>query len=156
MAIQTVLEKLQFSNEKNVLVQGLPSSIEKQFIKLSFAKSLTPLLKVKKIDFALIFAVSKKQLSSILNEIMPSLQPNAKLWISYPKSTAKIASDLCREPHWQIIEDHSLEAILQVELDNVWCATNFKLSGNAHPDNNSMPRYMLEVKEEVEIEEAVL
>ena len=29
MAIQTVLEKLQISNEKNILVQGLPSSIEK-------------------------------------------------------------------------------------------------------------------------------
>jgi hypothetical protein len=154
MAIQTVLEKLQISKEKNILVQGLPSSIEKQFIKLSFAKSLTPLLKIKKIEFALIFAVSKKQLTDILNEVMPSLQPNAKLWISYPKATAKIASDLCREPHWQMLEDHCLEAVHQVELDNVWCATHFKLSGNINLENNSIPRYMLLEKESVE--EAVL
>ena len=53
MAIQTVFEKLQYNNEKNILIQGLPSSIEKQFIKLNFAKSVTPLLKIKKVDFAL-------------------------------------------------------------------------------------------------------
>jgi hypothetical protein len=43
MALQTVIEKLQYNNEKNVLIQGLPSSVEKQFVKLSFAKSVTPL-----------------------------------------------------------------------------------------------------------------
>ena len=58
MAIQTALEKLQYNNEKNILIQGLPSSIEKQFIKLSFAKNVTPLLKSKKIDFALLMTVS--------------------------------------------------------------------------------------------------
>lgn len=47
MALLTVLEKLQLKEEKNVLIQGLPSSIEKQFVKLSFAKNVTPLLKSK-------------------------------------------------------------------------------------------------------------
>jgi hypothetical protein len=151
MALQTVLEKLQYNNEKNLLIQGLPSSVEKQFIKLNFAKSVTPLLRVKKIEFALIFAVSKKQLSDILNDIVPALHSEARLWVSYPKLTAKIASDLCRDPHWQAIEDHQLEAMEQVELDNVWCATNFKLSGKPHDSNNSVPRYMLLAKEEEEL-----
>jgi len=128
MAIQTALEKLQYNNEKNVLIQGLPSSIEKQFIKISFAKNVTPFLKAKKIDFALLFAVSIKQLTDILNDVMPAMQDGAKLWISYPKPTAKIASDLCRHNHWQVISDHQLEAVEQIELDTVWCATNFRLS----------------------------
>ena len=59
MALETVLEKLQLKDEKNILVQGLPSSIEKQFIKLNFAKSVTPLLRSRRIDFALVFAVAK-------------------------------------------------------------------------------------------------
>lgn len=147
MALQTVFEKLQYNNEKNILIQGLPSSIEKQFIKLNFAKSVTPLLKTKKVDFALIFAVSIKQLTDILNDVLPALNPEAKFWIAYPKPTAKIASDLCRHNHWQVIEDNSLEAIEQIELDNVWCATNFKLSGFAHPDKNTIPRHLLIVRE---------
>ena len=53
MSSQTLPEKLQLKDEKNLLIQGLPSSIEKQFVKLTFSKSITPLLKKRKIDFAL-------------------------------------------------------------------------------------------------------
>lgn len=128
MAIQTILEKLQLKDEKNILIQGLPSSIEKQFQKISFAKSVTPLLRSRKVEFALIFAVSKKQLTDILNDIMPALKNNFKLWIAYPKPTAKIASDLCRHNHWQVIDDYKLTCSDKVELDSVWCATNFVLA----------------------------
>src|ERR1044072_6052731 len=93
---QTILEKLQLKNEKNILIQGLPSSIEKQFAKLSFAKNLTPLLKSRKIDFALVFAVSENQLNSILNDILPALKPDTKMWVAHPKVTSKIITDLNR------------------------------------------------------------
>ena len=66
MTAQTLLEKLQMQDEKNLLIQGLPSSIEKQFVKLTFSKNVTPLLKIRKIDFALVFAVSQRQLIDIL------------------------------------------------------------------------------------------
>ena len=48
MALPTVLEKLQIKDEKNFLIQGLPSSIEKPFSKMNYAKSVTPLLRTKK------------------------------------------------------------------------------------------------------------
>jgi len=66
---QTLLEKLQLGDEKNLLIQGLPSSIEKQFVKLAFAKNLTPLLKSRKIDFALVFAINEHQLRGIVQEV---------------------------------------------------------------------------------------
>ncbi len=71
---QTLFEKLQLADEKNLLIQGLPSSIEKQFSKLSFAKNMTPLLKSRKIDFALVFAVNENQLNGILKDVMPALK----------------------------------------------------------------------------------
>ena len=148
MASQTVLEKLQYNNERNVLVQGLPSTIEKQFQKFNFAKSVTPLLKSRKIDFAIVFAVSIKQLEDILNGVMPALQSNARLWIAHPKQTAKIASDLCRQDHWQVIEDYALEAVDIVELDNVWCATQFKLDGVKQAEKNTIPKRLLVAQEE--------
>ena len=46
---QTLFEKLQLADEKNLLIQGLPSSIEKQFSKFSFAKNMTPLLRAGKL-----------------------------------------------------------------------------------------------------------
>ena len=89
---QTIFEKLQLAEEKNLLIQGLPSSIEKQFNKLSFAKNVTPLLKARKIDFALVFAVNENQLNGILSEVLPALKAESKFWIAYPKTTSKIVS----------------------------------------------------------------
>jgi hypothetical protein len=123
---QTILEKLQLANEKNLLIQGLPSSIEKQFCKLSFAKNLTPLLRTRKIDFALIFAVNENQLNGILKDIMPALKEESKLWVAFPKSTSKIVTDLNRESSWQQLLSGGYEISEQVSLDHVWNASQFR------------------------------
>lgn len=123
---QTIFEKLQLKNEKNVLIQGLPSSIEKQFSKLSFAKNLTPLLRSRKIEFALVFAVSENQLNGILDDIMPALKPDSNLWVAYPKITSKIVTDLNRESSWSRLFTAGFENVEQVSLDHVWNAAQFK------------------------------
>ena len=121
----TVFEKLQLADEKNLLIQGLPSSIEKQFSKLSFAKNMTPLLKNRKIDFSLVFAVNENQLNGILKEVMPSLKDESKFWVAYPKVTSKIVTDLNRECSWNCLTCEGYESIERVELDHVWSAMRF-------------------------------
>lgn len=123
---QNILEKLQFNNERTLLIQGLPSSIEKQFCKLSFAKNLTPLLCSRKIDFALVFAVNETQLNSILTDIIPALKDDSKLWIAHPKITSKIVTDLNRQASWKKLLEAGYEMSEQVTLDHVWSAVNFK------------------------------
>lgn len=127
--IQTVFEKLQYADEKNLLVQGLPSSIEKQFSKLSFAKNMTPLLRSRKLDFALVFAVNENQLNGILNDVMPSLKENTKFWIAYPKTTSKIVTDLNRDRSWNKLTNDGYTSMDNVELDHVWTATRFERCG---------------------------
>ncbi|MEO5682066.1 MAG: hypothetical protein ABIQ88_05455 [Chitinophagaceae bacterium] len=125
---QTLFEKLLIQDERNLLIQGLPSSIEKQFTKLSFSKNVTPLLKSRKIDFALVFAVSESQLSGILREVIPALKSEAKLWIAYPKATSKIATNLNRNCSWDCVTGAGYADLDndKVELDNVWVASRFK------------------------------
>jgi hypothetical protein len=128
--LQTMFEKLQLQDEKNILIQGLPSSVEKQFAKISFAKNVTPLLKSRKIDFALIFAVNQKQLSSILQDVIPALHPEGKLWIAYPKTSSKIASDLNRDSSWECIKERGFSHLCEECLDHVWSAIRFNQPGS--------------------------
>ena len=123
---QTLFEKLEFADEKNLLIQGLPSSIEKQFCKLSFAKNMTPLLKSRKIDFALVFAVNENQLNGILRDVMPALKENSKFWVAYPKTTSKIVTDLNRDSSWQQLTSAGYETVNEVALDHVWSAARFE------------------------------
>jgi hypothetical protein len=122
---QTLFEKLQLEDEKNLLIQGLPSTIEKQFSKLSFSKNVTPLLKTRKIDFALVFALNSNQLYKILSEVCPALHAVGKLWIAYPKATSKITSDLNRDCSWNYLTEQGFETAEIVEMDYVWSAQLF-------------------------------
>jgi hypothetical protein len=123
---QTLLEKLQLTDERNLLIQGLPSSIEKQFMKLAFAKCLTPLLKSKKIDFALVFAINEQQLRGIVQEVLPALRADGKFWVAYPKPGSKIATTLTRECSWACITGAGYEIVRDVPLDHCWTAVRFK------------------------------
>ncbi len=147
MALETILEKLQLGDEKNLLIQGLPSAIEKQFSKLSFSKSVTPLLKSRGIDFALVFAVNKKQLNDILCDVVPALSIECNFWIAFPKRTSKIASDLTRDANWHCLGDFKLESLHQVDLDTVWSAMRFCKAGA-----KTKAAMKLRVVEEVEAE----
>jgi len=123
---QPLFEKLQLKDEKNLLIQGLPSTIEKQFVKLSFAKNVTPLLNIRKIEFALVFALNQKQLNDILKDVIPALQVGAKLWIAFPKATSKIVSDLNRCCNWDVLRMEGFDSYDEVILDYVWNALLFR------------------------------
>jgi hypothetical protein len=126
MSQPSIVEKLHLNDERNLLIQGLPSSIEKQFAKLSFSKNVTPLLRSKKIDWALVFAVNENQLNNILKDVLPALHDESKLWVAYPKSTSKITSDLNRDCSWSTLTGNGYEGVVQVALDHVWSALWWK------------------------------
>jgi hypothetical protein len=128
MSQPSLFEKLELADEKNLLIQGLPSSIEKQFVKLAFAKNVTPLLKARRIDFGLVFAINQNQLCNILSDVLPALADNAKMWIAYPKTTSKIVSDLNRDCSWDYLLQHGYEQETQIPLDHMWNAIKFKKS----------------------------
>lgn len=126
MSQQSLFEKLQLKDEKNLLIQGIPSAIEKQFSKLSFSKNVTPLLNTKRIDFALIFTINQQQLNNILKEIIPSLNKEAKFWIAYPRPSSKIVTDLNRDDCWSYLVSNLFRAIEQVDIDHIWTAMRFE------------------------------
>jgi len=130
MSQPSIVEKLHLNEERNLLIQGLPSSIEKQFAKLSFSKNVTPLLRSKKIDWALVFAVNENQLNNILKDVLPALHDDSKLWVAYPKSTSKITSDLNRDCSWSTLTGSGYEGVVQVALDHVWSALWWKKGEN--------------------------
>ena len=144
----SLFESLELKEERSLLIQGIPSSIEKQFVKLSYAKNVTPLLKSKKIDFALIFAVNQNQLNNILREVFSAIHVNTKLWIAYPKQTSKIVSDLNRQCSWDMLIESGFENVNLVSIDNVWNAIRFqKTGGEELPLPEKKKATVVEVKE---------
>jgi len=130
MVSASLFEKLQLVDQKSILIQGLPSSIEKLFAKLSYAKNVTPLLKSRKIDFVLVFAINQSQLLNIMKEILPAMHTNTKLWVAFPKTTSKIVSNLNREGAWDYFTEQGFDNEESIEVDNMWNASRFKKNEN--------------------------
>lgn len=124
--LRNILEKLELVEEhNNILIQGCPSSLDRIFSKLSYVKNLTILLKQRKIDFALIFAVQEKQFNIIMEEIFPSLQKNSIFWVAFPKATSKIYTDLCKPGGFAFLSNQDYVPVAQISLDVVWQAIRF-------------------------------
>lgn len=151
MSNLTLLEKLQLQDEKSMLIQGLPSSIEKQFAKLSYAKNVTPLVKNRKVDFALVFAINQNQLINIMKEVSTALHDASKLWVAYPKVTSKIVSDLNRESSWDYFIQNNYESTTLIDLDHMWSAMQFKKKGVttkvAEPKEKAVAKVEVKVKD---------
>lgn len=151
MSQLSIVEKLNLGEERNLLIQGLPSAIEKQFAKLSFSKNVTPLLKSRKIDWALIFAVNENQLNTILKDVFPALKEDAKLWVAYPKVASKITSDLNRDCSWSCLTGNGFKSAAQVTLDHVWTALWWKKpDGTEDETTNEMEVEVFENEDLVE------
>ena len=101
---------------------------------------MTPLLKSRKIDFALVFAVSENQLNGILKDVMPSLKDGSKFWVAYPKTTSKIVTDLNRDRSWNRLTHDGYESIERVELDHVWSAMRFVKGEDTRSEDVPVPR----------------
>jgi len=144
--LPNILEKLQLKDEKNLLIQGLPSSVEKQFAKITFAKNMTPLLRSRKVDFALVFVVNEVQLANIIADIAPAMHTKAKLWVAYPKLASKIATTLNRDCSWKCLKAAGYESVDEVTLDHVWTAMQFLKQSSG----------LIEIEDSLELEEVVI
>jgi hypothetical protein len=64
-----------------------------------------------------------------MQDVIPALHEEGKLWIAYPKTASKIVSDLNRECSWKCIRNKGFESIHETCLDHVWSAIRFQREG---------------------------
>jgi hypothetical protein len=75
-----------------------------------------------KFDWIQIFAKDKKELAAFAPKAVSALKPDALLWLSFPKGTSKLQTDLTRDKGWGVISDLDLKFIMLVSIDETWSA----------------------------------
>jgi hypothetical protein len=48
------------------------------------------------------------------------------VWISYPKKSSRVGSDLSREVVWAAMEGTGWRTVSQIAIDEVWSALRFR------------------------------
>ncbi len=73
-------------------------------------------------DWVQLFVKNKSELDRLAPQAIGALKPDSLLWISYPKGTSKIQTDLTRDKGWDTIQQAGLKWITLISVDETWSA----------------------------------
>jgi hypothetical protein len=83
--------------------------------------ALSPTLNGK-FDWIQIFVRSKAELEALAPKAAKALKPESILWISFPKGTSKIQTDLTRDKGWESLQKLDLKWVNLVSVNETWSA----------------------------------
>ncbi len=73
-------------------------------------------------DWVQVFVKNKAELDKLVPKVVRALKPDSLLWISYPKGTSKIQTDLTRDKGWEALQKANLKWVTLISVDETWSA----------------------------------
>jgi hypothetical protein len=118
MVKATLVKKLRIQPGQRMLILNPPSD---------FLESLGDLLEgvrvsespEGKFDFVHLFVRNSAQLNDQVPAAIEAVEYDGLLWISYPKRSSKVETNLTRDVLWGLMADTGLRPVTQVSIDNV-------------------------------------
>lgn len=83
--------------------------------------ALSPTLNGK-FDWIQIFVRNRTEVDALAPKAAKALRPESMLWISFPKGTSKIQTDLTRDKGWDILQKLDLKWVNLVSVNDTWSA----------------------------------
>lgn len=77
-------------------------------------------------DWLQIFVQNKTELDKLAPKAAKALKPDSILWISFPKGTSKIQTDLTRDKGWENIQSLNLKWTNLISVNETWSAFSLR------------------------------
>lgn len=78
-------------------------------------------------DFLQLFVHDAQQVKDWLPKVIPLLAEDAVFWITYPKQSSKVKTDINRDSLFTLVSDNSpYRAVSNVAIDGTWSALRFR------------------------------
>ena len=73
-------------------------------------------------DWIQVFVRTSAELAGLVKALKAAIEPDGRIWISYPKGSSKIQTDLTRDKGWQPLDGSDLMWLSLVSVDETWSA----------------------------------
>ena len=73
-------------------------------------------------DWIQVFVRTSAELGEIVEPLTAAIAPTGHIWISYPKGSSKMQTDLTRDKGWEPLAGGDLMWLSLVSVDDVWSA----------------------------------
>ena len=78
------------------------------------------------VDWAHLFCRDRADLARLGPAVLDACMDEGVLWVSYPKRSSKVETDLTRDVGWDLLAEAGLRPVTQVSVDEVWSALRFR------------------------------
>ena len=119
-------QKLQIREGQKLLLVNPPRGYEEQLVKhlprnVEIVKGAS-----NDVEVIQVFISSKTQLNEQLGKLKKVLPPKGIIWVTYPKGTSKVKTDINRDIIRHEAEKFGFEAVAIFSVDNDWSALRLK------------------------------
>ena len=129
MADPTLLKKIRLLAGQRALLLNSPAGYLERLSPLpegAILDSEPGNAEVGRYDFVQVFVRDSAELARLAPAAQQAIRYDGVLWISYPKRSAKVVTDLSRDRLWELMQPSGLNPVTQVAIDDVWSALRFR------------------------------
>jgi hypothetical protein len=73
-------------------------------------------------DWIQVFVKTKAEIDQLAPKAIAALKPESLLWVSFPKGTSKIQTDLTRDKGWDVFQGAELKWVNLISVNDTWSA----------------------------------
>jgi len=118
MSESALARKMKLRSNLKAAVINAPQNYVKV---LKHDTALSPTLRGK-FNWIQIFVRTKAELQALAPKAARALRPESMLWISFPKESSRIQTDLTRDKGWESLQKLELKWITLVSVNEAWSA----------------------------------
>jgi len=78
------------------------------------------------LDFVQLFVRDSAELAEHTPAALAAIKRDGVFWISYPKKSSGVVSDLTRDEGWAPITAAGLRPVTQIAIDEIWSAVRWR------------------------------
>jgi hypothetical protein len=117
--------KLRIQPDQRLLILNPPTGYVESLQPLPMGAQIVDAA-AQEVDFCHLFATNSAQLAELLPIALAACKYDGLLWVSYPKKSSKVDSDLSRDALWELPGAPGLRPVAQVSIDQTWSAVRYR------------------------------
>ena len=121
MAAKTLGEKMKLKAGQRIALISAPDGYLDELGPLPAGVEVAAALRGK-FDWIQVFVKNQAEVDKLAPKAFAALKPESLLWLSFPKGSSKIQTDLTRDKGWDVLHGMDLKWVNLIAVNPTWSA----------------------------------
>lgn len=123
---KTIAQKLLLKEGYTLVLVNAPDGYAERIMTL--VEDITISEDAENVDMVHVFANTIAELETYAVSAMKRVKDDGLIWISYPKMSSGIKTDINRDTGWESVFSANYRPVTQISIDDTWSALRFRKS----------------------------